>query len=140
MVDKLSFMVPVDRRDAATLLPIIHQRIAPCRNYSNFGSLVGMQGYQHLTVNHTYNFIDPITGACTNHMWQKAKQRYETHREVLDTCLDKFMWRQVCVCVWGGGGGGGGGSHAIIKQLYCVMNYMLPVALYGHVIILMSTY
>ena len=72
MVDKVSFMVPVDRRDAATLLPIIHQRIAPCRNYSNFGSqhnTLGMQGDQHLTVNHTYNLIDPITGACTNHMW-----------------------------------------------------------------------
>ena len=27
--EKVGFMVPVDSRDAATLLPIIHQHIAP---------------------------------------------------------------------------------------------------------------
>ena len=29
VADKVGFMVPVDRRDAATLLPIIQQHIAP---------------------------------------------------------------------------------------------------------------
>ena len=44
---------------------------------------LGMLGYQHLTVNHTYNFVDPITGAYTNHIesvWQKAKQK---HKDIL---------------------------------------------------------
>ena len=50
-------------------------------------------GYQDLTVNHTYNFVDPITGACTNHIesvWQKAKQNTNKdmeHTKNLDTYL-----------------------------------------------------
>ena len=61
MVDKVGFMVHVDRRDAATLLPIIRQHIVPGTTiisdlwaaYNTLGTL----GYQHLTVNHTYNLI-----------------------------------------------------------------------------------
>ena len=135
---KVGFMVPVDRRDAATLLPIIQKYIAPGTTiisdlwaaYNTIGTL----GYQHLTVNHSLNFVDPTTGACTNHIesvWQKAKQkhkqRYGTHRELLHTYLAEFMWRQrfgcsilssvVLYCLkcindtvnqiikWGGGGG-----------------------------------
>ena len=26
------------------------------------------QAYQHFTVNHTQNFVDPVTNACTNHV------------------------------------------------------------------------
>ena len=66
---------------------------------------IGTLGYQHLTVNHSLNFVDPTTGACTNHIesvWQKAKQkhkqRYGTHRELLHTCLAEFMWRQRFGC------------------------------------------
>ena len=106
---KVGFMVPVDRRDAATLLPIIQKYIAPGTTiisdlwaaYNTIGTL----GYQHLTVNHSLNFVDPTTGACTNHIesvWQKAKQkhkqRYGTHRELLHTYLAEFMWRQRFGC------------------------------------------
>ena len=77
--EKVGFMVPVDRRDAATLLPIIHKHIAPGTTvildlWAAYNTL-GIQGYQHLTINHTYNFVNPTTGACTNHVesvWQKS--------------------------------------------------------------------
>ena len=41
---------------------------------------LGTQGYQHLTDNHTYNFVEPITGTYTNHIesvWQKARQKHK---------------------------------------------------------------
>ena len=81
--EKFGLMVPVDHHDAAMLLPIIQQHIVPGTTiisdlwaaYNTLGTL----GYHHLTVNHTYNFVDPTTGACTNHIesiWQKAKQKH----------------------------------------------------------------
>ena len=53
---KAGFMVPVDRRDAATLLPIIQQFILPGTTIVSdlWGAYntVGNLGYAHLTVNH----------------------------------------------------------------------------------------
>ena len=53
----------------------------------------GLQGplYQHGTVNHTYNFVDPQTGVTTNHveaMWCRAKTKFKsmmgsTNREMI---------------------------------------------------------
>ncbi|KCZ81757.1 hypothetical protein H312_00797 [Anncaliia algerae PRA339] len=58
-------------------------------------------GYEHYTVNHSRNFVDPHTRATTNHvesMWQKVKtdnkKRYGTHRTTLDSHLGEFMWKQ----------------------------------------------
>ena len=64
-----------------TLLPILQQYVLPgttvvsdlWRAYSTVNTF----GYQHFTVNHSVNFVDPETHVTTNHvesMWSKAKR------------------------------------------------------------------
>jgi len=95
----------VDKRDAATLLPIIQRIVAPGSTiwsdewaaYRQLSSL----GYQHETVNHSENFTDPTTGTCTNHVeayWCAVKRRFKTMvgttQEMLPSYLDEHMWRE----------------------------------------------
>ena len=62
---KLGFLVAVPRRNAETLLPIIQQYVRPgttvCSDLWRAYNTVGNLGYQHLTVNHAVNFVDPVT-------------------------------------------------------------------------------
>lgn len=84
-----SFLVPVDRRDKETLLPIIQKFILPgsiivsdCwRAYDALEKL----NYTHQTVNHSQTFKDPLTGACTNRiegLWRHAKHRIPHYRRL----------------------------------------------------------
>ena len=69
------FLVLVDDCSAATLLPLIQQFIAPGSiihsdkwvAYRNIAQMNVVSPYQHLTVNHSVNFVDPLTGCTTNH-------------------------------------------------------------------------
>ena len=97
-------VLPNNKRDAATLLPIISQYVEPgttiitdCwRAYSGLQS----RGYVHLTVNHSRNFVDPVTGAHTNGIegsWTHAKRaaiRRGGRRgpDSLDMDLASFVW------------------------------------------------
>ena len=65
---KESFMYAVPDRSAATLLPIIQTAIRPGTTIMSdlwraYGGIVAMQGmgFNHLTVNHSLNFVDPLT-------------------------------------------------------------------------------
>ena len=99
------FLVAVNKRDAATLLPIIQNYIRPGTTvvsdlWGAYNTVANL-GYQHLTVNHSINFVDPVTHATTNHvesMWARAKLRNKkecgTHRTLLTSYLLEFMWRQ----------------------------------------------
>ena len=103
------FLVEVQQRDAATLLPIIQQWVAPgsivltdmWAAYHQLPNLPG-QNYVHGTVNHSVNFVDPITGVTTNHveaMWQRAKSKFKaqhgpTNRNMVADYLAEFMWCQ----------------------------------------------
>lgn len=102
----LAFIVPVEKRDAATLLPIIQKHIRPgttiisdlWRAYCRISQLP--EGYRHYTVNHSENFVDPESGACTNSIestWQKFKSRhkkeYGTARNLLGSYLGQFLWQ-----------------------------------------------
>lgn len=81
----------VDRRDAATLLPLIVENVAPgttiwsdewaayagipaCQDTPQNGG--GPMGYIHQSVNHSVNFVDPMTGANTQKLereWERCK-------------------------------------------------------------------
>ncbi|XP_047488175.1 uncharacterized protein LOC125038668, partial [Penaeus chinensis] len=76
------FFIPVPSRDAETLLAIIKDRvkegttiISDCwKAYS----CLKKEGFQHLTVNHSLNFVDPVTAAHTNTIerkWREAKAK-----------------------------------------------------------------
>ena len=90
-----TFLYAVDRRDAATLLPIIQGSILPGTTimsdlWAAYGGIQQM-GY------HTYNFIDPITGAHTQNVensWKNAKTRnkkqHGTNRGMLDSYICDF--------------------------------------------------
>ena len=103
---KHGFLVPVPRRDAATLLPIIQQWVLPNTTiwsdmWAAYNQLPQL-GYQHGTVNHTNNFVDPVSGVCTNRveaMWQRGKSKFKsmmgpTNREMIPDYLSEFMWAQ----------------------------------------------
>ncbi|GAB1600288.1 hypothetical protein Ahia01_000306500 [Argonauta hians] len=64
--------------------------------YKNLRSL----GYTHQNVNHSTNFVDPGTGACTNNVescWARIKRRlkfrYGSQGEMKWSHLDEAMYR-----------------------------------------------
>ena len=101
---KKVFMVPVNDRKQKTLLPIIKKWIQPgsiihsdCwKSYNQLPKL----GYTHVTVNHSKEFFNEQTAACTNSIesdWRHAKvlmPRYGVHRGMHTGYLAEFMWRR----------------------------------------------
>lgn len=58
----------LERLILAHVLPGTEIRTDCSRGYSGLNSIGGASPYIHKTVNHTRNFIDPVTGVCTNHV------------------------------------------------------------------------
>ena len=97
------FVTTVENLDKKTLLPIICERIRPrsiifsdCwKAYSTLNTLE----YEHQTVNHKYNFVDPTTYAHTQNIeilwWQIKRNLPSTHsyHDQLYLHLSKYMWR-----------------------------------------------
>ena len=97
---------PNNSRSRETLKPLILQNIAPgsviytdCwQGYSNIEEMD--QDFQHFSVNHTNNFVNPETGAHTNAIegsWKDAKQRYKAKnvpQEKFQQWLNGYQWKR----------------------------------------------
>lgn len=103
-ITKECFIVCVDRRDASTLLPIIVEKIAPGTTIVSdlWGAYNTIENFDHnhLTVNHSLNFVDPVTLAHTNrveNLWMRAKRRNKrecgTRTDLLNSYFQEFIWR-----------------------------------------------
>ena len=86
-------------------MPIIQNSILPGTTVMSdlwraYGGINAM-GFNHFTLNHSINFVDPVTGAHTQNVensWRLAKLRnkrqHGTDRQMLDSYLCEWMWRQ----------------------------------------------
>lgn len=102
---KACFLVPVERRDKDTLLPIIRAQILPgTRVISDMWKAydcLNDEGFQHLTVNHSLNFVDPDTGAHTQgieNTWWGVKRnmpRTGTSKDLFESYLQEWLWRHL---------------------------------------------
>lgn len=100
------FLVPVELRDRATLLPIIKEWILPGSTIMSDCwkpyDILGKEGYEHLTVNHSVTFKDPETGACTNKIessWGALKRSISSsgrRKYFFPGYLAKYMFIKRC--------------------------------------------
>ena len=107
----VGYMEVVPQRNAATLLPIIQSHIQPgtiihsdqWRAYNQVNALPNVAS--HSTVNHSIEFVDPVTGTHTQNVesyWNRVKIRFKKmkgcHESQLPSYLDEFMWRERFGC------------------------------------------
>ena len=97
--DKTPFRLeiyPENKRDAETLLSLIQRHVAPETTIITNCDLE----YNHLTVNHSYNFIDPATYSHIQHVetnWRPQKKKFFTAGlpdENLAGHFCEYLWRR----------------------------------------------
>lgn len=97
---------PLNKRDQKTLFELIIENVEPnttimTDKWKGYSSLSG--SFHHLTVNHTYNFIDPLSHASTQQIeatWSSLKRgilRTHTSKEHLSLYLFEYMVRYYCI-------------------------------------------
>ncbi|XP_011867709.1 PREDICTED: uncharacterized protein LOC105561931 [Vollenhovia emeryi] len=101
---KKVFIVPVENRTEETLLKCIKEWILPGTTivsdcWKSYNCLSN-EGFQHLTVNHSYNFVDPESGAHTQHIervWREVQgniPKYGTKSEHYVGYLSEFLFKR----------------------------------------------
>jgi transposase-like protein len=106
------FVIPVEARNRETLNDVISTHVAEgsivytdCwRGYSGVTTLPGIE---HYTVNHSRNFVNPITGVCTNTVEgvnSGLKRKIAVRNRVRDGIeghLGEYVWRKKnSKCLW----------------------------------------
>ena len=99
----LGVMVTVPDRSAQTLLPIMQRHLRPGTTvhsdqwaaYRNVQQLTPVA--QHGTVNHSLNFVDPVTQNIESY-WNRVKTKFKrmkgVHADMVTSYIDEFMWRE----------------------------------------------
>lgn len=104
-VERRIFLKAVPDRSAETLTAILRANIAPgsivltdlWRGYSRISNSIAIT---HLTVNHSQNFKDPVTGTHTNTIegsWHGIKCKIAPRNrteDLIDEHLAEFIWRR----------------------------------------------
>jgi hypothetical protein len=95
---------PDNKRDHATLLALIqkHVRNGTTIVTDKWKGYIGLQneGFGHMTVNHTYNFVDPDSGAHTQTIesdWRPLKKklmRSGLKSEDIGMHMCEYLWRK----------------------------------------------
>lgn len=101
------FLVPVPDRKAETLLPIIRQRIQPGSTiisdcWSAYRRISEQGDYIHQTVNHSYNFVDPLSPSvhtqnienCWLHAKRQIRKQFGTNQQYLEGHIYEFMYKR----------------------------------------------
>ncbi|XP_072766269.1 uncharacterized protein [Anoplolepis gracilipes] len=100
---KKVFIVPVEDRTEKTLLACIKEWIMPGTTMSDCWksyNCLDNEDFQHLTVNHSYNFIDPQTGAHTQNIervWREVQgniPRYGQKSDHVLGYLSEFLFKR----------------------------------------------
>jgi hypothetical protein len=98
---------PGNRRDATTLYDLVSQHVEPTSTiytdcWKGYNGLLAGGFSEHLTVNHSENFVDQITGAHTNTIeaqWRTLRRtlaRGGIRQKNIDVHLCEFLWRKDC--------------------------------------------
>lgn len=99
------YMQLVPDGEAPTLLGIIYDiceigSIIYSDCWPSYNKISKMKDFNHQTVNHSYNFVDPDSGTCTNlieSLWNFSKQKFKEikgcKRSNIKPYLDEFTWR-----------------------------------------------
>jgi transposase-like protein len=97
---KRCFFATVDDRSQRTLLQIIKDNIKPgttiISDYWKAYQCLDQEGFEHLKVNHSLNFVDPDSGAHTNTIestWRALKKslpKYGTVKPLHDTYFSQY--------------------------------------------------
>jgi transposase-like protein len=103
--DSKCYLQVVDDREAKTLISIIYDKcvegttiFSDC--WSSYQKIKEFKNFNHQTVNHSLNFIDPNTGTCTNRIesiWNACKTKFKEMRGcgrfMIQSYIDEYIWR-----------------------------------------------
>ena len=91
-------LCPDNKRDSATFMSITEQHVDERSTIMTDCCQLEQDNWNHLTVNHSMNFVDPTTVAYTqnieNMWWQMKRNLPSTHGGNLLLHFAQYLWRR----------------------------------------------